>query len=63
MDCDEPHLMSNEKSSPFSGQNGQLVHFRGRWGQSELITTNAPVGRSVHWMGCIFSFDIRWGSS
>ncbi len=32
-------------------------------GQSELVATNAPVGRSVHWMGCVFSFDIRWGSS
>ncbi len=25
-------------------------------GQSELIDTNAPVGRSVHWTGCGFSF-------
>ncbi len=25
--------------------------------------TNAPVGRFVHWMGCIFSFNVRWGSS
>jgi hypothetical protein len=32
-------------------------------GQSELTATNAPVGRSVHWMGCIFSFGAGWGSS
>jgi hypothetical protein len=31
-------------------------------GQSELTATNAPVGRSVHWMGCVFSFDAGWGS-
>jgi hypothetical protein len=28
MNCDEPHLTSNEKSSPSSGQNSQLVHWR-----------------------------------
>jgi hypothetical protein len=33
------------------------------FGQSELTATNAPVGRSVHWMGCVFSFGARWGSS
>ncbi len=32
-------------------------------GQSELTATNALVGRSVHWMGCIFSFGAEWGSS
>jgi hypothetical protein len=32
-------------------------------GQNELITTNALVGRSDHWMGCVFSFDVKWGSS
>ncbi len=32
-------------------------------GQSEPGATNAPVGRSVHWMGCVFSFGARWGSS
>ncbi len=32
-------------------------------GQSELTATNAPVGRSIHWMGCVFSFDAGWGSS
>jgi hypothetical protein len=31
-------------------------------GQSELTATNAPVGRSVHWMGCVFSFGAGWGS-
>jgi len=31
-------------------------------GQSELTATNAPVGRSVHWMGCVFSFGAEWGS-
>jgi hypothetical protein len=30
-------------------------------GQSEPATTNAAVGCSVHWMGCDFSFDVRWG--
>jgi len=30
-------------------------------GQSELTATNAPVGRSVHWMGCVFSFGAGWG--
>ncbi len=33
------------------------------WGQSDLTATNAPVGRSVHWMGCVFSFGAGWGSS
>jgi hypothetical protein len=32
-------------------------------GQSEPAATNAPVGSSVHWMGCIFSFGAGWGSS
>ncbi len=32
-------------------------------GQSELTATNAPVGRSVHRMGCVFSFGAKWGSS
>ncbi len=31
-------------------------------GQSELTATNAPVGRFVHWMGCVFSFGAGWGS-
>ncbi len=29
-------------------------------GQTEPAATNAPVGSSVHWMGCDFSFDVRW---
>jgi hypothetical protein len=33
------------------------------FGQSELTATNALVGRSVHWMGCVFSFGAGWGSS
>jgi hypothetical protein len=32
-------------------------------GQNELVTTNALVGHFVHWMGYIFSFGIKWGSS
>jgi hypothetical protein len=32
-------------------------------GKSELITTNALIGRSIHWKGCIFSFGAKWGSS
>ncbi len=32
-------------------------------GQSEPAATNASVGHSVHWMGCVFSFGTRWGSS
>jgi hypothetical protein len=32
-------------------------------GHSELTATNAPVGRSVHWMGCVFSFGVGWDSS
>jgi hypothetical protein len=31
--------------------------------QSEPAATNAPVDRSVHWMGCVFSVGARWGSS
>jgi len=31
-------------------------------GQSEPAATNAPVGHSVHWMGCVFSFNVKWGS-
>ncbi len=31
--------------------------------QNEPTATNAPVGRSVHWMPCVFSFDAEWGSS
>jgi hypothetical protein len=27
MDCDEPHLMLNEKHGPSSGENNQLVHW------------------------------------
>jgi hypothetical protein len=30
-------------------------------GQSELTATNAPVGRSVHWMGCVFFIRRRMG--
>ncbi len=29
---------------------------------SEPAATNAPIGRFVRWMGCIFSFDTKWGS-
>jgi hypothetical protein len=32
-------------------------------GHSEPTTNNALVGRSIHQMGGIFLFDIRWGSS
>ncbi len=32
-------------------------------GQSEPAVTNALVGYSVHWMGYIFSFDVKWDSS
>jgi hypothetical protein len=32
-----------------------------RQGQSELTATNAPVGRSVHWMPCIFFIRRRMG--
>ncbi len=35
----------------------------GAIGQNEPAATNAPVGRSVHWMGCVFSFGAKWGSS
>jgi hypothetical protein len=27
--------------------------------QNELVATNALVGRFIHWMGCVFSFDVR----
>jgi hypothetical protein len=37
-----------------------IDHWWGNHGQSEPAATNAPVGRSIHWMGCIFSFDIGW---
>ncbi len=30
-------------------------------GQNQLSTTNAPVGRSVHWMGCIFFIRHQMG--
>jgi len=39
-----------------------LAYALGYTGQSELTATNAPVGRSVHWMGCVFSFGAGWGS-
>ncbi len=42
------------------GRIGAEDHLQG---QSELTATNAPVGRSVHWMGCVFSFGAGWGSS
>ncbi len=31
--------------------------------QNELVATNALVCCSIHWMGCIYSFGTRWGSS
>ncbi len=31
-------------------------------GCSGLTATNAPVGRFVHWMGCVVSFGGGWGS-
>jgi hypothetical protein len=31
-------------------------------GQSEPEAINAPVARSVHWMGCVFSLGTKWGS-
>jgi hypothetical protein len=34
----------------------------GMKGQSEPAVTNAPAGHFVHWMGCVFVFDARWGS-
>jgi hypothetical protein len=30
-------------------------------GHSELTATNAPVGRFVHWMGCVFFIQRRMG--
>jgi hypothetical protein len=32
-------------------------------GQNERVATIAPVGRFVHWMGYVFSFGIKCGSS
>jgi len=32
-------------------------------GQTEPAATNAPVGRFVHWMGCVFSFGAGRSSS
>jgi hypothetical protein len=32
-------------------------------GQTEPAATNAPVGRSVHWMGSVFSFGAGRSSS
>jgi hypothetical protein len=32
-------------------------------GQSEPTATNALVGRSVHWMGYVFSFGAKWDLS
>jgi len=40
-----------------------LLLDRAQWDQSEQAVINAPVGCSIHWMGCVFSFDVRWGSS
>ncbi len=42
-----------EKTSP------SLVnqHKARAWGRSEPAATNAP-GRSVHWMGCVFPFNL-----
>ncbi len=42
-----------------------LFHFLANFtnGQSEPTATNASIGHFVHWMGCIFSFDTKWGSS
>ncbi len=39
------------------------LYLLAKLGQSELVTTNAPFGHFIHWMGCIFSFSIIWGSS
>jgi hypothetical protein len=40
-----------------------MVFNDGGISQSELAATNAPVGHSIHWMGYIFSFSAKWGSS
>jgi hypothetical protein len=48
-------VITEEKVQPFKDGH--------KWGQSELAPTNAPVGRSVHRMGCVFSFGAGWGSS
>jgi hypothetical protein len=40
-----------------------LVGKNGNNGQSEPTATNAPIGRFVHWMGCVYSFDVSWDSS
>ncbi len=54
-----------KKCNPSNEQHGQLVHWWGgvlRWAwyggqkQSQPTATNAPIGRSVHWMGYVFSF-------
>jgi hypothetical protein len=31
--------------------------------QSELVATNALIPRSIHWMGYVSSFGVKWGSS
>ncbi len=47
-------------SSPGGGANLESLQTRGR---SEPAATNAPVGRSVRWMPCVFSFGAGRGSS
>ncbi len=51
---------SSSGSWPCANQHCTRVNL---FGQSESTATNASVGRSVHWMGCIFSFGAGWGSS
>jgi hypothetical protein len=46
----------------FSCIFGQCVEV-GNMGHSEPTTTNAPFGCFVHWMGCVFSFSAKWGST
>ncbi len=54
--CSEGAVCEGEEGLGNSVQEPLFV------GQSEPAATNAPVGRSVHWMPCIFSFGAGWGS-
>jgi hypothetical protein len=41
----------------------ELGYLIGDPGPEWTSTHHEPVPCSVHWMGCVFSFGIRWGSS
>jgi hypothetical protein len=43
--------------------NAAKVNQQAPMNQLPVTAINAPVGHSVRWMGCIFSFNIKWGSS